>query len=329
LNLRIGVYTEGTHVSGWFDDLEIRKVNNTNEIIEESNYYPFGLKHKGYNNVVNSLGNSAAQIWGYQGQELNEDLGYNMHEYMFRHYDPSIGRFFAVDPLAADYVYNSTYAFQENKLGLGKELEGLELEKHEWLDKKGNNHIDYNAHFKIQNNSSASSEEVLSYIVDIGSKINSEFSGKDADGNIVETTVTFEFVDELDTDSDFGIEFVDQVMEKSPLTGEPRAAKADGKTDEIGNTQVSRMQLLIPGRSVPGPYESVKRENIGINGTHEFGHAMGLNHQSYSNKKVSFDNNIILERNNLMRTDNGKKQQVINKKQRSIMNKTYQKDKKK
>jgi hypothetical protein len=41
--------------------------------------------------------------------------------------DPSIGRFFQVDPLAADYVYNSTYAFQENKLGMGIELEGLEL----------------------------------------------------------------------------------------------------------------------------------------------------------------------------------------------------------
>ena len=30
---------------------------NYTEIIEESNYYPFGLKHKGYNNVVSSNGN--------------------------------------------------------------------------------------------------------------------------------------------------------------------------------------------------------------------------------------------------------------------------------
>jgi len=33
----------------------------------------------------------------------------------------------SVDPLAEKYAYNSTYAFQENKLGLGRELEGLEL----------------------------------------------------------------------------------------------------------------------------------------------------------------------------------------------------------
>jgi len=33
----------------------------------------------------------------------------------------------SIDPLAQDYVYNSPYAFQENKMGLGRELEGLEL----------------------------------------------------------------------------------------------------------------------------------------------------------------------------------------------------------
>ncbi|WP_268849233.1 AHH domain-containing protein [Flavobacterium aestivum] len=32
-----------------------------------------------------------------------------------------------IDPLAEKYPYNSTYAFQENKMGMGRELEGLEL----------------------------------------------------------------------------------------------------------------------------------------------------------------------------------------------------------
>ncbi len=47
--------------------------------------------------------------------------------------DPTIRRFWHVDPLAEDYVYNSTYAFQENKLGMGIELEGAELVPHTWL----------------------------------------------------------------------------------------------------------------------------------------------------------------------------------------------------
>ncbi|HFK5546733.1 TPA: RHS repeat domain-containing protein, partial [Elizabethkingia anophelis] len=93
------------------------------EIIEENNYYPFGLKHQGYNST--SLANSAYQ-YKYQGQELQENGWYN---FKWRNYIPELGRFFNVDPLASKYSYNSPYAFQENKLGMGVELEGLELLK--------------------------------------------------------------------------------------------------------------------------------------------------------------------------------------------------------
>jgi hypothetical protein len=41
-------------------------------------------------------------------------------------HDPRVGRFFAVDPLAAQYAYNSPYAFSENRVIDGVELEGLE-----------------------------------------------------------------------------------------------------------------------------------------------------------------------------------------------------------
>lgn len=42
-------------------------------------------------------------------------------------HDPQTGRFLRVDPLASDYVYNTPYAYAENKLGMGFDLEGLEL----------------------------------------------------------------------------------------------------------------------------------------------------------------------------------------------------------
>lgn len=94
------------------------------------NYYPFGLKHKGYNNVINGTENNYKT---FQGQEISKELGYNMLEFKYRHYDPATARFVAIDPLAMDYVYNSTYAFQENKLGMGTELEGKELLPHPWM----------------------------------------------------------------------------------------------------------------------------------------------------------------------------------------------------
>jgi hypothetical protein len=41
--------------------------------------------------------------------------------------DPRLGRFFSVDPLAAKYPHNSVYAFSENRVIDGVELEGLEV----------------------------------------------------------------------------------------------------------------------------------------------------------------------------------------------------------
>ena len=90
------------------------------------NYYPFGLQHKGYNNTISSNGNSTAQKWGYQGQELTEDLGLNLQEFKFRMHDPAIGRFITIDPLAEDYNYQSPYNFSENRVIDAVEIEGLE-----------------------------------------------------------------------------------------------------------------------------------------------------------------------------------------------------------
>lgn len=43
---------------------------------------------------------------------------------------PDVGRFIQLDPLSEKFPYNSTYAIQENKMGMGIELEGLELLPH-------------------------------------------------------------------------------------------------------------------------------------------------------------------------------------------------------
>ena len=106
------------------DDNDDGTIDASSEIRREQNYYPFGLEHKGYNTVLNGVKNN---LKTYQGQEFTEDLGLNTHEWRYRLSDPATGRFWQVDPLAEDYTYNSTYGFQENKLGIGIELEGAEV----------------------------------------------------------------------------------------------------------------------------------------------------------------------------------------------------------
>jgi RHS repeat-associated protein len=73
-----------------------------------------------------NFGNPENEKFKFQNQEFNNDLGIDYYEFKYRYADPQLGRFFQIDPLSNDYVYNSTYAFSENKVTSHVELEGLE-----------------------------------------------------------------------------------------------------------------------------------------------------------------------------------------------------------
>ena len=121
---------------------------NTLKILDEDHYYPFGLKHSVYvpsskrEFKIPTIGDADTPTleqvrkteyqYKYQGQERQDELGLNWDSFKWRNYDYTIGRFFNHDPLSEKYVYNSPYAFQENKMGMGRELEGLELIEHPW-----------------------------------------------------------------------------------------------------------------------------------------------------------------------------------------------------
>ncbi len=110
----------------WFDDVKIVKGNTSQTVIvEESNYYPFGLKHKGYNNVVSSNGNSVAQKFGYNGKELNEELGLQWHDFGARNYDASLGRWMNLDPLAEQMRRHSPYNYAFNSPLMFVDPDGL------------------------------------------------------------------------------------------------------------------------------------------------------------------------------------------------------------
>ena len=80
------------------------------EIVEENNYYPFGLQHKGYNDAAI---NGNEHPYKYNSSELEKAFGINLYEMDMRQYDPAIARWTAVDPVTHHTM--STYtAFDNN-----------------------------------------------------------------------------------------------------------------------------------------------------------------------------------------------------------------------
>ena len=113
--------------------------------MEENNYYPFGLKHATYNTesiiivprprgtieeqfaskymklkeesiimegdlTANATANSGYN-YKYNGKELQDELGLNLYDYGARNYDPALGRWMNVDPLAEKYYNLTTYNY--------------------------------------------------------------------------------------------------------------------------------------------------------------------------------------------------------------------------
>ncbi|WP_160137162.1 DUF6443 domain-containing protein [Chryseobacterium sp. c4a] len=67
-------------------------------LIEETNYYPFGLKHEGYNGGSSLLGEYGINYnYKYNSKELQET---GMYDYGARMYMPDLGRWGVIDPLA-------------------------------------------------------------------------------------------------------------------------------------------------------------------------------------------------------------------------------------
>ncbi|MBO7492747.1 MAG: hypothetical protein J6T87_01215, partial [Bacteroidales bacterium] len=93
------------------------------DAVTYTDYYPFGfpMPRPGF-----TMG---GYRYFFNGQEAdNEALGEGaLHAFEYRMHDTRIGRFWSVDPLAEKFPWNSAYAFAENQVVEGRELEGLEV----------------------------------------------------------------------------------------------------------------------------------------------------------------------------------------------------------
>ncbi|RXP46339.1 hypothetical protein EC396_14325 [Lutibacter sp. HS1-25] len=102
---------------------------NTNELVEENNYYPFGLKHKGYNYVQGAMRDHK---YGFGGKEEQDELGLGWIDITARNYDPALGRWMNIDPLAEISRRFSPYTYALNNPIFFIDPDGMTALTNDW-----------------------------------------------------------------------------------------------------------------------------------------------------------------------------------------------------
>jgi RHS repeat-associated protein len=85
-------------------------VGTASDILQDEHYYPFGLR---ISNPRRSAGNPANR-YQYNGKEWSEESGLGWYAYGARWYDPAVGRWWSVDPMADMYFQFSGYNYVKN-----------------------------------------------------------------------------------------------------------------------------------------------------------------------------------------------------------------------
>jgi RHS repeat-associated protein len=98
---------------------------NVLTILDENNYYPFGLKHSPYNAITPVQ----EYKYRYNSKEYQDEFSLNLYDYGARNYDPALGRWMNIDPLAETSRRFSPYVYALNNPVLFIDPDGMEAYK--------------------------------------------------------------------------------------------------------------------------------------------------------------------------------------------------------
>ncbi len=110
---------ETTPLEVYFDDFKV--THSKGPVIQLEDYYPFGLTFNSYQRE-----GSMDQRYKYNGKEEQDELDLGWLDFGRRMYDPVIGKFTGVDPLASKYHWLTPYNYAENSPIANIDLWGLQ-----------------------------------------------------------------------------------------------------------------------------------------------------------------------------------------------------------
>ena len=235
-----------------------RVVINSAGIVKETNhYYPFGGVYANTGNV---------QRYKYNGKELDTKNGLNWYDYGARHYDPALGRFTTVDPMAEKYYSTSLYTYCGNS-----PMNRIDPDGKDWRvqtryneeTKKMEYTITVNA--ALYNNSSNKNLNMEQLSTAITEQVTNAYStsGKDFEVSMNFNLKTVDSVDDIG-ERDHVIEVVDQDKLSKTANSVVAAESYMNSLDiKVGTMAVSNMLNNNDNRTV----------------AHELGHTGGLQHE--------------------------------------------------
>ena len=236
-------------------------LNQAGKILQQNSYYPFGMLVAGHRQSEEYRDNK----YLYNGKELQADFGLDWYDYGARFYDAEVGRWHVMDNKAEKYYPVSPNVYALNNPILFLDPNGNDVRVSTATNKETRKKtVTFTVTLSVRNNSRFSNKYVSNRFNLVKNQIEKSYSGFDSKTNTEYITVV-----ELDkNENDYVMTFTDDIEGASSFT--------IGKTNEIGNTQVNGMQVLLEEGANGNALQS--ESETSRTGAHEYGHSLGLRH---------------------------------------------------
>lgn len=201
----------------------------------------------------------------YNGKEYQDELGLNMYDYGARNYDPALGRWMNIDPLAERHPENSTYTYCMNNPVVFVDPDGKDFGL--YVDFK-NGTVTIKATYYTTANDRDSAIKATKSWNDLSGKFSYNF--KDENGNSQSYKINYEL----------NVEVVTPKKDQTELSALNQALVTD--TSGEGNVyKVVDDKILDPNTNGTTGQNFIKIKDSKKNaetGSHEVGHSLGIIH---------------------------------------------------